>query len=700
MHILNDILDFSKIEAGKLQMENITFELDDVLEQLSSLMALRAESQGIELAYDIVDGIPAVLMGDSLRLGQILTNLVSNALKFSSGGNVIVRIEPVSVGESTTELHFSVSDEGIGMTAEQTAQIFHPFIQADASTTRRFGGTGLGLAICRHLVGLFGGRIWVESKAGVGSTFHFTACFEHRENRRQQGVDDLAIKMADFAGHPIMIIDDNPVARLVLQHLVEQLGLQAVALDSGQAAVALMQRRDAPHYVACLVDWFMPGTNGIDTMTQLRAACDVNGTVAPPMILVTAHSQDEALNAVMHHIDGLLSKPVSSRNVLEEITRCLGIAGVTRQRTAWHPAEHLPWLRFKGLDILLVEDMDINREVISELLAGVGLTVRLAANGVEAMKEVKRKTPDLILMDCHMPIMDGYSATRQIRTYPAYANIVIIALTASAMADDKRRCIAAGMNGYVPKPVHLDNLYRQLTQCLPEITDEQASLAEAETAAAPKTNSPLPAFPGLDMPLGLAQVGGRAPLLLRVLKKFRDHLGKNFESQFSAALDIQDWPGIERLIHSLKGISRTLGASDLADCARALEVAVGTRNPEQLELQFANVKQALKVVYEGLATVDLHIQEVTAAPALYTLNQPEFEQLDQLANMLAGRDAEAYELAVELTKHMAATEHGTPWAALVASIESYDFAAAEIGLQQLRSLINEHTSQTLNPETQ
>jgi PAS domain S-box-containing protein len=271
LRIINDILDFSKIEAGKLEMESTRFVLESVLDQLSGITALRAEAQGIELAFDIEDD-SRLLIGDPLRLGQVLINLVNNALKFSAGGNVVVRMRGHRVNSTTLELSFSISDEGIGMSPAQVENLFRPFAQADASTTRRYGGTGLGLAICRHLVEMMGGRIWVESEPGVGSTFHFTARFGYVGTDRRAIPTPFAADDANGEPRPLLVIDDNSIARRILVGVIEQLGLKADRVASGRDALALIQAPDAPAYLACLVDWKMPEMNGVETIRALRAA--------------------------------------------------------------------------------------------------------------------------------------------------------------------------------------------------------------------------------------------------------------------------------------------------------------------------------------------------------------------------------------------------------------------------------------------
>ncbi|MBV2207356.1 MAG: PAS domain-containing protein, partial [Pseudomonas sp.] len=416
LRIINDILDFSKIEAGKLAMEEIPFTLDTVFDQLSGVVALRAESQGVELSYDI-DDEAHLLLGDSLRLCQVLTNLTSNALKFSAGGNVVVRVQTLAVRDQRVELQFSVSDEGIGMTPEQLAQLFQPFTQADASTTRRYGGTGLGLAISRQLVDMMGGRLWAESEAGKGSTFHFTVQLKSAGKERRQGIARLAAKLAEHHEHPLLVVDDSAIAIRVLEHLIGQLGLRVDTATSAAEALARVESAAAPHYQVCFIDWRMPEIDGIECIRRLRQALAARGASIPPMILVTAYSHHDELYEVSHEIDGLLAKPVSTRQLYLELARCLGIAAdksVSGDRCRRH-YNNLPWSRFRGLDILLVEDVEVNQEVIVELLGNVGLPVRLAQNGAEALAAVAEKRPDLVLMDCHMPVMDGYTATRKLR---------------------------------------------------------------------------------------------------------------------------------------------------------------------------------------------------------------------------------------------------------------------------------------------
>ena len=609
LHIINDILDFSKIEAGKMQIEKIPFALDSVFAHLSNVVALRAENKGIELAYDIRGDI-SLLQGDPTRLGQVLTNLVTNALKFSADGNVVVTVEQVSSDGVQTELHFAISDEGIGMSAEQITHLFQPFTQADASTTRRYGGTGLGLAISRQLIELMGGRLWVESTPGVGSTFHLTVLFETAGLDRRLGIASLAEKLAEHAHRPILLVDDNPTARVILERMIMQTGLTVEVLDSGQAALERLVVADAPDYLACLIDWRMPEVDGIETIRRLRKVFAVRQIPAPPMLLVTAYSHHDDLREVGHQIDGLLAKPVSARHLYVELARCLGVFEAPEPVQDRRIAAKLQWARFREIDILLVEDVEVNQEVIMELLAGVGITVRLAENGALALQEVARKRPDLILMDCHMPVMDGYEATRQLRADPATRNLPVIALTANALATDKEKCFAAGMNAHVAKPLRMEQLYERMVQCFPDKTTKPGSPAmpvKTELDGLPGLQ-----FPGIDLDLGLSHVDGRLPLMLRVLKQFRDRVAQSFEGEFMLAHNSGDSETRIRVAHSLKGVAHTLGATELADAAVALlEAAKAGDDSRCLELLPAVVER-LNHVAAGLCEIDALIEGLKA----------------------------------------------------------------------------------------
>ena len=602
LQILNDVLDFSKIEAGKLSIESIPFQLETVFGELTSLFAMKADHQGIELVYDIEDN-SKMLVGDPLRLGQVLTNLVGNALKFSTRGNVVVRVQTVKSGGGAAELHFSVSDEGIGMTAEQAANLFRPFTQADTSTTRKYGGTGLGLAISRQLVEMMGGRIWAGSTPGSGSTFHFTACFQLASpDRRPDGAEPAAM-LAGYAERPVLIVDDDPAVLNGLSHLIGRFGLQVNTASNALEALECIHT--GADYLVCLVDWRMREIDGGETIRRLRTAYIARGMQPPPMLLMAAGSHEPSIQAVRKEIDGFLAKPVSTSQLLVELTRSLGICQEPAPAMDGGMVTRSQWSRFFGVDILIAEDVEVNREVMQGLMSNAGLTVRFARNGVEALNAVRDKRPGLILMDCHMPEMDGYEATRQLRMRPETRDLPIIALTADATVADQERCIEAGMNAHAAKPIRMEALYERMVRCMPDA--DLPGLAAADFADAGTSQAAPPAFPdfpGIDVTTALANVDGKSSLLLRVLKQFRDNMGKNFEADFAAAQASGNWKARIRLAHSLKGVANTLGAAQLAEAARALQLAAEDENAGQCAALLPPVTNYLNIAVDGLSGLD------------------------------------------------------------------------------------------------
>ncbi len=691
LRILNDILDFSKIEAGKMQMEQTRFVLESVFDQLSSVTALRAEYQGIELVFDIDDD-SQVLIGDPLRLGQVLINLVTNALKFSAGGSVVVsaRCEACERAEAgdTLEIHFCVRDEGIGMSAEQVAQLFQPFSQADASTTRRYGGTGLGLAISRHFVDMMGGRIWAESVVGIGSSFHFTARFGRAGADPRNEQPALEAHLKQQAGRAAMVIDDNPIARRILEALLTRMGLTVVTAESAESALAQVNAEGAPAWLIFFVDWKMPEVNGIETIRRLREIWRGRQQVPPPMMLVTAFSHREEVNSVAGEVDGLLAKPLSLRHLRAELARSLGVPAAAAPEWDRRKPIRLPWSRFRGLDILLAEDMESNQEVMLALLANVGLTARLARHGEEVLEQVARRAPDLILMDCQMPVMDGYQATQRLRENPAWRNLPIIALTANATTEDQERCLAVGMNAHLSKPLGMDLLYEQMLACFPRThPDPQLKPDSNKEPDPPPSPHHLPQLPGLDLHLGLAHSDGSMSLLLRLLQRFRDNHGRDFEEKLARARAAGDVESETRLAHSLKGLARTLGACDLGEAAEVLEKAAAAGDQARRDACLPELLAQLRRVMVGLADLESLIAVANPVDLPPASTRGLAEQLEQLDGMLERCETEANELALEIGPRWGAAPGRDTWNEVARAIDRFDFDQARAALLPLRSRI-------------
>ncbi len=453
LHIINDILDLSKIEAGKLTLESREFELQLILDKISDLFGPQSAAKNIELIVSERPNVPAILMGDPLRLEQILVNLVANAIKFTNSGEVELRVVPVSIDGEQAVLEFSVRDTGIGLSAEQQAKLFTPFTQADQSTTRKYGGTGLGLAICKQLVEMMGGRIAVSSQQGQGSTFHFTARFEIVSTARSSQ------PMQFPQGMRILVVDDNNAARQVYGEILKSLKfLPTVAEDAIQALKILEQQP----FDAVLMDWKMPEMDGIEATRKIRAAA---ATKDLPVILMTAHGREDLVEAaVAAGANCYLEKPVKPSLLLETLQDALAPSarisepGKRMEELSRHSA------KLQGARVLLVEDNALNRRLAKEILGESGVVLDMAENGQEALEAVQRNNYQLVLMDVQMPVMDGFEATRAIRRLPGFESLPIIAMTANAMAQDRDDSISAGMNDFLPKPIDATQLLEMLVR--------------------------------------------------------------------------------------------------------------------------------------------------------------------------------------------------------------------------------------------
>jgi PAS domain S-box-containing protein len=684
LRIINDILDFSKIEAGKLTMERVEFSLEDVFDNLGALLAERAEEKGIELAFDIDPALDQIFIGDPLRLGQVLINLVGNAIKFSEAGNVVVRVSPEAQSGASLGLHFQVSDQGIGLTEEQQALLFTAFSQADSSTTRRFGGTGLGLAISKRLVEMMQGGIWIESEFGKGSTFHFVVRFDVLAEARS-GLAVLAKSLAAYANKPVLVIDDNAIARHVTQIQLTQLGLQAELYASGSSALAALEHEQGGDYLFVLCDWRMPELDGIETIERLRQRFALRGNV-PPMVLMTAYSHAEALQKASPALDGFLTKPTSVSHIYAEIAPLLGLGeqanNLARRTTDVSSIAHL-----RGADVLLVEDVEINQEVMLELLSNAGLSVRVANNGVEALQAVADHTPDCILMDCQMPVMDGFETSRRLREQPRLRDLPIIALTANAMASDRQRCLDAGMNDHVSKPVNLSELFAALERWVRPRHERatQALLVEKERDG----GGALPMLPGIDTVAGLAQVSGKTALYLKVLRKFRQQFVAGFEGECIAAMQSDSWPAVIRLAHSLKGVARTLGAFQLGDLAMQLENAV-RNDPTQAANCLNALSAEMAVIAAGLVVLDVPSE---AGGESVSRERSSCEQqravCANMASLLEQRDASAADYIETFLTVMASAGHMALVDEIRAAVGRYDHVGGLLRLRKLAEMLSQ-----------
>ena len=595
--IINDILDFSKIEAGKLTIENIEFDLEKVLENVSNLISEKASTKGLELIFDIDPGVSTHPKGDPLRLGQILINFCNNAVKFTERGEIVVKARVQEEDENGQLVCFSVSDTGIGLTDEQMGRLFQAFEQADASTTREHGGTGLGLAISKKLAQLMGGDVGVSSEVGKGSTFWFTSYLAKGEGGARSAT------RPDLRGRRVLIIDDNAQAREVLASMLTSMTFVVHEAPSGREGIELVRQaadRGEPHEIV-FIDWQMPGLDGIETGRLIRALPNLSGP--PHLVMVTAYGREEVLRqAEQASFENVLIKPVTPSMLFDSIVQVLtDVRDLKRQSHIASPEINLSSIH--GAHILLVEDNELNREVAIGLLEDAHLSIDQAENGAVAVQQLSKKDYDLILMDMQMPVMDGISATKAIRSNPRFASLPILAMTANAMDRDREMCLAAGMNDHLAKPIDPDKLYRALLQWIhPRAAFASDSAAITSVSTFPPSAAPRDlVIPGIDTMTALKRTGGNRKRYESLLQRFADSQSHALDD-IRAAFAAKDSPTAQRIAHSLKGASANLGANALAEVAAAAEAAIDSNDSvapaldslsRSLDLTIAAIRAAL-----------------------------------------------------------------------------------------------------------
>jgi signal transduction histidine kinase/CheY-like chemotaxis protein len=601
LRLLNDILDFSKIEAGKLELESAPFSLRETLGDTMKGLAAPVHEKGLELTCMIAPDVPDALVGDPGRLGQILVNLVGNAMKFTAQGELAVRVERLSQAERELTLHIRVRDTGIGIAPEKRQQIFAAFTQADSSTTRQFGGTGLGLTICSHLVQAMGGRIWVESVVGQGSTFHFTA----QLGLQEEGVIGLVPCRVNLDGLPVLVVDDNATHRLVLEELVAAWGMKPTAVEGGPAAISAMKHaRDADEpFSLVLLDVLMPEMDGFEVARRIHQDAELAGTTI--MMLSSIDNGDESGRCKEVGAAAFLRKPIRESELLSSILEALGLASLAQGGSPW--ADDTPDLSppVVRLRILLAEDTPVNQRLAVTLLEDRGHTVVVANDGREALDILARESFDLILMDVQMPRMDGFAATAAIRAGEAGTgrHMVILAMTAHAMKGDRERCLAAGMDGYISKPIRAE-------QFLATVEGSLTTAGESEAASGSEESRPCEpdvVMTVFDLPRALARARGKRPLLRKVADLFLADCPGLLE-QMRGALAAGDGPTLERAAHRMRGSAANLSAGRVDDLSGRLETA-GSEGRldgadsvcDRLELEIGHLREALDILKEEVA---------------------------------------------------------------------------------------------------
>ncbi|RQO55957.1 sensor protein [Paucibacter sp. KBW04] len=677
--IINDILDFSKIEAGKLTMEQLPFELDAVLNNVANVTADKAALKGLELICDVAPDVPQQLVGDSLRLGQVLINYANNAIKFTEKGEVIFRVRrlpapaaPSDFGPDELLLRFEVSDTGIGLAPEQIGQLFQSFSQADSSISRKYGGTGLGLAICKSLAEAMGGEVGVQSQLGQGSLFWFTARLRLGEAMPRRSLP----RHEASASRQVLVVDDHPNAAAVLCGLMQALGYQAQAVHSGAAALSALQARaGGPQaFELVLLDWQMPEMDGAATLRAIRR---LHLQPLPHCIMVSDYGREDAIRSAQNlGLSEVLVKPINGSSLLGAMRR------IARSPPVHGDAEHPPQVfsgfgnldelgateelrPLRGARILLVEDNELNQQVACELLGDVGFVVDVASDGLQGVQKVAlarrdARPYDLVLMDMQMPVMDGIHATREIRKDPHNAALPIVAMTANAMQVDRERCLAAGMNGFVAKPIEPEQLWRALrTWVRPRqglglgsqaAAQEAPELIHLDLRPTGASLDQLAAVEGLDVAQGLRLVAGKERLYRSLLGRFIAGQG-GVPAAIAEALQAGDRAAAERLAHTLKGLAGSIGANGLRALAAQVELAVREQLgqlPQDLQALDLGMRELLQALGPVLQTAEAALP-LAAEPgqAQAPANAPEqaVQALRQLQRLLRDCDASALEFA-------------------------------------------------------
>jgi two-component system, sensor histidine kinase and response regulator len=694
--IINDILDYSKIEAGKMEMESTDFYLEDVLNNLSTIVGIKTAEKGLEFLFDVADDVPVALIGDPLRLGQVLLNLVSNAVKFTETGQIAIKIEHVGNGkdaaQESTMLRFAVSDTGIGMTPEQARRLFQAFSQADGSTTRKYGGTGLGLTISKRLVEMMGGDIHVESESDKGSSFIFTALFglqaQTKRTRREIPVD--------IKGMRVLVVDDNSSARDILSDFLESFSFEVKQVTSGAEAIAELETAAVERpYQMVFMDWKMPKMNGIETSKRIRASSIISRQ--PAILMVTGYGRDPFVRQEESGvIDAFLIKPVSRSLLYDTIIKiCSREVDENGSPLMKKPKSSAVLKEIHGARVLLVEDNEINQQVATELLEQAGMVVTVAENGKKGMEIVQSSVFDLVVMDMQMPVMDGYTATREIRKWEASlpksgegarTRVPVVAMTAHAMVGEREKCVEAGMDDYLTKPIDPDQLYGILLKWI-KPGEREVPLPAAKPAGDTEEIDLLESLPGIDIESALQRLAGNRKLFVSLLKGFHRDFKKS-PDEIRQALKGGDLEVAERMAHTVKGVAGNLSADELRSTAAVLEERIKNCNLDKIDDVLAAFDDKLQVVIQSIEGMtkkeEADKAETPVDPALVK------PLLASLSGMLAENDSDmdATGILEEIKGHLSGDKYSEEFNQIEEFIEIGAFGKAQTLLTALAVKIN------------
>jgi CheY-like chemotaxis protein len=688
--IINDILDVSKIEAGKFQLEEYPFKLDDILSRIMDMFVNQAAEKRIELLLDIGLKMPNDLIGDCMRLEQILINLIGNAIKFTNkDGNITTGVTLLEEKSESVILKFFVKDTGAGIAPEYIDKLFDSFSQEDGTTTRKYGGTGLGLSICKMLVEMMGGKIWVESQQGKGSTFHFTVSLKKQP---QESRLELVLPPA-VQGLKVLVVDDTLDSALIMQNMLESFGFLVETVPSAAEALKMLAKFPSGKcpFNLLLMDLLMPGLDGIEAIKIIKTDFEL---AIPAILMAPVGHEEKIMYAEKIGISGFLTKPINQSDLFNEIMYALGATSLKqkRRKKLLVTRTSIYKKRLKGKRILVVEDNTTNQEIARAVLEGAGVIVKVADNGQIGLDLIKKSKFDAVLMDIQMPVMDGYEATKNIRKDPAYADLPIIAMTAHAMKGDEEQCLKAGMTDYISKPIDQGKLFRVLCGVMKK---EDAAKREVEDIAEPEPEPPamtddtknssfdeiLPAeLPGINIKKILTGMQLDPKTFKRILIGFFRN-NQNIINKFNDAFIAKNQEELRILAHTLKGSSANIGAEDLFEKTRELEDFVKLKGiDDSVQTLINRVETALDLVLDSLQSL---LDKADSKRIADTKNSDPFElktAIHDLDEALDMADPDKIETALEKIKEFLA---GSLLDKLVKYITAYDYEDAKEILEKI-----------------
>lgn len=674
LSILNDILDFSKIEAGKLDIEKVPFRTADLFDKLADLIGFKAQEQGLELIFDLPPDLPVAILGDPLRLNQILINLCNNAVKFTESGEIVVSVKVKDKQSSKCTLEFCVRDTGIGMTTEQVGKLFQSFSQADTSTTRKYGGTGLGLAICKRLSEIMAGKVWAESTLGEGSRFFFSI---ESEIAKEENFNKLTLP-TDLNSMRVLVVDDNASAREAMFNILLSFGFRPDSASSGPSALGLLEAEESDPYQLVLLDWKMPQMDGLALANHIINSETLRKL--PKIIMVTAYGREDLVDTYESlGIEACLSKPITPSTLFQTIQTVFGYAIYNNANDSQDDTKQkeAAVAILENSHILVVEDNPTNQELARELLNLHGMKADIADNGLEALQYLKFRKYDGILMDCQMPVMDGYTATKHIRSMEEFSGIPIIAMTANALTGDKEKVLRAGMNDHIAKPIdviHMLNTMAKWIKPSKQTGSEPSSLSSLNIDSANEELLISQNLSGIDISKGLKTSSNNIELYKNLLNSFLKH-ESDFIKRFKYCIESNDITGATIIAHSLKGSAGNIGAEHIQREARQLEeLCKNSYSTEAAQKILTVLENELNKVLDSIKA------NIKPASKAISKNTVDPIQLDELMNNLLEALNENDTIAIDIVNELSSMQVSEQVTALLdnvaTAVNDFDFDEA------------------------